>query len=194
MAAFYEASRAILQALGLAATPLIIDTETPPGTFSFWVGATDYTQDVFNVLSQASRYFSQNAQGQILVLINSLDPVVQQAYMLNILTQAIGFPAMVLPAATQVTDPQVVAGALPTVTGTPTNTSVMTCSQGTWTGTATITYTYQWLRDGVAIAGQTASTHTNVPADQTHLLSCAVTATNAYGSTTFVTTPAQLIS
>jgi hypothetical protein len=74
--------------------------------------------------------------------------------------------------------PYVSANASPPIVGT-----VLTCTTGNWVGTPT-SYAYQWTRDGAAIAGATASTHTLVSADVGgHDLACIVTATNATGST-----------
>jgi hypothetical protein len=56
------------------------------------------------------------------------------------------------------------------------------CKHGGWTGTPAPTYTYQWLREGQAIAGATASTYTVAKADQGFVLACSVTATNSAGS------------
>ena len=70
----------------------------------------------------------------------------------------------------------------PEVTGTPEPGDVLSCSTGTWTGVPTPTFAYQWLREGVAIASATASTHTVVEGDEAQSLSCQVTATNSLGS------------
>ena len=78
------------------------------------------------------------------------------------------------------TPPVLSAG--PTITGTPTVGSTLTCSQGTWFNSPT-SYAYQWLRDGANIAGATASTYVVVAGDLGHAISCKVTATNAFGST-----------
>jgi len=66
---------------------------------------------------------------------------------------------------------------LPAITGTKTVGQTLTCSTGTWSKSPT--YAYQWLRDGVAIAGATASTRVLSGADEGALMSCTVTATNA---------------
>lgn len=71
---------------------------------------------------------------------------------------------------------------LPTISGTVAVGQTLTAANGTWTGAATITYTRQWLRDGVAISGATATTYVVQAADQTHKLSVRVTATNSVGS------------
>lgn len=70
----------------------------------------------------------------------------------------------------------------PVISGTVRIGEVLTSTQGTWTGTPTPTYAYQWMRDGVAIGGATASTHTVVAADIAELITCEVTATNIAGS------------
>jgi hypothetical protein len=68
----------------------------------------------------------------------------------------------------------------PVVSGTGTVGQILTTTNGTWVNAST--YAYQWLRDGVAIVGATASTYVLVAADSTHAVSCRVTATNAGGS------------
>ncbi len=64
-----------------------------------------------------------------------------------------------------------------------------TCSPGTWTGTPAPTFSYRWLRDGVAIAGEAAATYTLQPADQGRSLQCQVIATNTGAASTRVTAP-----
>lgn len=70
----------------------------------------------------------------------------------------------------------------PAVTGTATTTHTLTTTNGTWTGDATIAFSYQWMRDAVAIAGATAITYVVATADITHALSCVVTGTNGVGA------------
>lgn len=70
--------------------------------------------------------------------------------------------------------------AAPVVSGTGTVGQTLTTTNGAWVNAST--YGYQWVRDGVAIAGATASTYVLVAADSTHSVSCRVTATNAGGS------------
>jgi len=69
----------------------------------------------------------------------------------------------------------------PAVSGTPEVGKPLTCSQGTWIGRPPPTFSYQWLRDKEAIKGATESKYTVAPADETHALSCRVTATNQAG-------------
>ena len=61
--------------------------------------------------------------------------------------------------------------------------SLLTASNGTFSGSG-LTYTYQWLQDGNAIAGATNSTYTVVAADAGHDLSVQVTASNGGGTAT----------
>ena len=70
----------------------------------------------------------------------------------------------------------------PAISGSTTLGSVLTTTDGTWTGTATITFTYQWKRGGVSIGGATASTYTLVAADSSENITCVVTGTNVAGS------------
>jgi hypothetical protein len=75
----------------------------------------------------------------------------------------------------------------PAVTGTAQTGQTLTCSQGTWSNSPT-SFAFQWQRDPgtgfVNISGATASTYTLISADEGHPIRCAVTATNAGGSTT----------
>ena len=56
----------------------------------------------------------------------------------------------------------------------------LSCSTGTWTQFPS--YTYQWLRDSIAISGATTSAYTVQSADSSHSISCSVTGTNGAGS------------
>lgn len=70
----------------------------------------------------------------------------------------------------------------PAVSGTLTTGSTLTSTTGTWSGAPT-GYTYQWKRDGANISGQTASAYTYAAStDDGRYISCAVTATNIFGS------------
>jgi len=69
----------------------------------------------------------------------------------------------------------------PVISGTNTFGSTLTTTNGTFTGTAPLIYTYQWLRGGSPIAGQTASTYVIGASDSLAAITCEVTATNSYG-------------
>jgi hypothetical protein len=81
------------------------------------------------------------------------------------------------------TSPRIQPALPPTISGTTDGGTgeVLTCSTGTWDASPTPTYTYQWLRAGVAIGGATASTYTLVTADLGQPIACVVTATNRAG-------------
>jgi hypothetical protein len=70
----------------------------------------------------------------------------------------------------------------PVISGSTTLGSVLSTTNGTWTGTATITFSYQWKRGGVSIGGATSSTYTLVAADSSANITCEVTGTNVAGS------------
>ena len=70
----------------------------------------------------------------------------------------------------------------PVISGTTTLGSVLTTTNGTWTGSPAPTFTYQWTRNSVNIASATASTYTLVLADSGANINCVVTGTNASGS------------
>ena len=70
----------------------------------------------------------------------------------------------------------------PVISGSSDIGSVLSTTDGTWSGTIPITYTYQWKRNGVSILGATASTYTLVVADYNLPITCEVTATNIAGS------------
>lgn len=71
----------------------------------------------------------------------------------------------------------------PEITGTTVEGDTLTVSQGTWANSPT-SYAYQWIRDGFAISGATASTYVLVSVDVGHTIAAAVTATNSTGSVT----------
>jgi hypothetical protein len=57
----------------------------------------------------------------------------------------------------------------------------LACSNGVWANQPTA-YTYQWSRDGAALAGATATTYTVLPGELGASLNCSVVASNAGGS------------
>ncbi len=71
--------------------------------------------------------------------------------------------------------------ALPQVTGTARVGDTLECATGEWTGTTPISYSREWLLDGVAIAGEVQSTYKVRGEDEGHVLSCQVAASNEAG-------------
>jgi hypothetical protein len=79
----------------------------------------------------------------------------------------------------------------PVVSGTPAVGTLLSCSNGSWTGENALTlsagwplttpFVYQWLRDGSAIPGATTAAYLVQAVDLGHGLVCEVTATNAAG-------------
>jgi len=84
--------------------------------------------------------------------------------------------------------PQPPTPGAPSITTTFLPGQVLSCDPNAagWSGAPT--FSYQWLRDGAAIAGATAPAYTIVDADAGHVLACRVTGTNAGGSAAIVTT------
>lgn len=72
--------------------------------------------------------------------------------------------------------------AAPVLSGTPTVGQTLTVTNGTWTGTPTPTIERAWLRDDVAIAGQTGTTYVLSEDDVGAEISVRVTGTNSAGS------------
>lgn len=70
----------------------------------------------------------------------------------------------------------------PTISGTADVGQVLTVTPGTWTGHPTPVLTYEWLRDGVEIAGETGTTYTTVEADRETTITVRETGTNSQGS------------
>ncbi|MDR1237689.1 MAG: hypothetical protein LBK28_05555, partial [Propionibacteriaceae bacterium] len=63
---------------------------------------------------------------------------------------------------------------VPVITGTPTVGEVLTADPGSWTPDP-VGLTYQWLRNGKAIKGKTASTYTTTSSDKNKSISVKVT-------------------
>lgn len=82
---------------------------------------------------------------------------------------------------------------VPVITGSPVVGSTLHGSNGTWLNVPT-SFTYQWYRDGVLIAGATTANYTAVAADIGHALTIAVTASNVAGSATATSLPTALVT
>ncbi|GAA4708715.1 hypothetical protein [Nocardioides conyzicola] len=77
----------------------------------------------------------------------------------------------------------------PSISGSATVGATVTCNPGAWYGAGgpaagTIRYAYGWQRGGTTIAGATSSTYVVTATDAGTSLTCVVTATNSFGSTT----------
>jgi hypothetical protein len=102
------------------------------------------------------------------------------------------------PTATVVGSP--VNSSIPLVVGTPLVDSVLTVQPGTWSGRQPISFSYGWLRcnsaggECVAIGGANGRTYRLTASDVNHRVRCNVTARNAVGSTTVLSSESGLVS
>jgi hypothetical protein len=72
--------------------------------------------------------------------------------------------------------------ALPWVSGKAIRGQALSCEPGSWLGTpAPVSFSYQWLRDGMSIALATQPSYVVQTVDEGHTLSCEVTASNIAG-------------
>jgi hypothetical protein len=75
----------------------------------------------------------------------------------------------------------------PAITGTAQDGQIVTCSTGRWIGTPTITFAFQWKRNGVNITLNAQSqSYKLVTADVGTNITCQVTATNGFGSSSAI--------
>jgi hypothetical protein len=93
--------------------------------------------------------------------------------------------------------------ALPVVSGTSTVGSPLSCSSGSWTGESfnlavgwpvTTPFSYQWLRNGAAIAGSASPIYVVQPVDLGHGLECEVTTTIEAGHASAKSTPFAVVN
>ena len=70
----------------------------------------------------------------------------------------------------------------PAVTGIPSSSNVLTCSQGTWTNG--VTYNYRWYRDNLPMIGEISNTLTVISPWIGSEVFCLVTATSSTGDKT----------
>lgn len=81
----------------------------------------------------------------------------------------------------------------PTITGTAQVGQVLTANPGTWTPTPT-TFSYQWFRNGAAIAGATAATYTATATDLGATLTVQVSATPPGGTAASATSVGVVVT
>ena len=88
----------------------------------------------------------------------------------------------------------IVNTSVPTITGTPSARETLKASTGTWAVTSNVTYSYQWLVDGVAVAKETRNTYVVRTRDAGLPVSVRVTATATGWAAGSSTTSALLVS
>jgi len=81
---------------------------------------------------------------------------------------------------------------LPAITGSPEAGGVLSCSNGSWSRDPT-KFAFQWARDGTALTTATTHSYTIQALDEGSTLTCAVTASNATGSSAPATSAAVKI-
>lgn len=181
---YHAKSRATLQPLAGQA----FEVETVSArNYKVFVGTTEYTEEAANILMQADPgYWSFNSTTGLLTCnIQSSLVADHTARLDSFLADGLGFTRLRSTIkANQVAVTAPANTAVPTVSGTHTSTNVQTAANGTWTGSGTLTYSYQWMRDGVAISGANAQTYTLQVADVAHAIKVRVKATSSFGATT----------
>lgn len=80
----------------------------------------------------------------------------------------------------------------PAINGTAAAGQALACVPGAWTGAPEPTYAHQWMRDGVAIAGATATGYTTTAADVGTSVTCRETASNVAGAADATSAPLAL--
>jgi hypothetical protein len=141
---------------------------TTPGNYSSNAGAIASAVAVYEVdgLSRAGSYvLSSGEQVEVTVTVTDTNSNVV-IFAMNIVTVGAAAPVNTVS---------------PTVNGSTSLGAVLSTTNGTWTGTG-ISYTYQWQRDTVDIAGATASSYIIAQEDNNASLRCVVTATNTGGA------------
>lgn len=72
----------------------------------------------------------------------------------------------------------------PHIAGTVAAGDTVACEKGSWTGSPAPTYSYQWLKEDIALPGETRTTYLIPSADRGLKISCEVTGTNPEGTET----------
>ena len=119
-----------------------------------------------------------NAEGGLVIQVNTI-PVDGDAYVGGTRVGPLGGVYAVDETPSTAVPP--VNTVAPDTTGDAKIGSVLTTTQGTWTGTAPITYTYKWYSGINPIAGAVNNTYTVQVSDLGNAVICQVTATNAAG-------------
>lgn len=72
---------------------------------------------------------------------------------------------------------------LPQITGSAVVGATLTSTNGTWISKTPLTYSYDWLRQGLSVSAPDQNTYVVQPGDQGSSIQCRVTATNSQGAT-----------
>jgi Carboxypeptidase regulatory-like domain len=135
--------------------------------------------------------FTGDVCGEVAKEVKCTHPFLAQFYQALVSVTAPNVTSGIDAALLERSNEKPVSTAAPTVSGTPRVGSMLSCSEGSW-GNNPTSKTYQWLRNGVAIAGQTSALYTVQSADEGMGVSCQVTASNAAGSTAATSSAVQV--
>ena len=89
--------------------------------------------------------------------------------------------------------PGPVSLAVPVVVGAPAEGQSLTVSSGTWSPSQDLTFSYQWLANGIAVTGATGSSFTPTRTESGASLTVRVTATSAGGSASATSASTQAV-
>lgn len=140
----------------------------------------------YTISALASGGYEVEFRGEVCVkeelAVKCTHPYIAQTYQSIVSVAAPGTTPGVNAALLEVSPTKPANTAAPTLTGAPAVGKRLSCSQGSWADRPT-SLAYRWLRDGVAIPGQTAATYTVARADEGYGIACEVTAANGAGAT-----------
>jgi hypothetical protein len=166
------------------------------------IGATVGTLSVTNVTGSPVYSLDNDGDGKFAIdgadleVADDIDYDVQTSH--TVVVSASGTSPLVPQTSFVITVTDVADGpvntVLPTISGTVEVFSVLTGTDGTWTGTPTPTLTYQWNAGGVAISGATSSTYQLQTAEDGALITFTVTGTNTAGSVSATSLPTAAVT
>ncbi|RFA08464.1 hypothetical protein B7R54_03915 [Subtercola boreus] len=172
-------------------TPVIVGTSTVGQTLSVDLSGWGPAPVTFAYQWKASGANITGATGSTFVLTQAQ---LGKTIKVTVTGTKLGYTSV---ASTSAVTPAVAAAPVtsgtPSVAGTAKVGSTLTAKTGIW-GPSPVTFTYQWLRDGVAIAGSTASTRSLTTNDSGHAISVTVTGSKSgYQSVTKTSAPTATV-
>jgi hypothetical protein len=149
------------------------DTETPADGYT----AGSYTSSAGTISSAVTTYLVNGASEAGGYDLSALDVVWATVLVTDSAgnTRTFSTPQVV-------TTPSVALSnsAIPVISGSAVVGQTLSTSGGTWAGSATRTFSYQWTRGGLSIAGATSATYALVDADEATSVACTVTADDGF--------------
>jgi Carboxypeptidase regulatory-like domain len=153
----------------------------------------------YTISALASGGYEVEFKGEVCAEVKGLSrcthPYIGQVYQSIVSVSAPGTTAQINGSILESAPVKPVNTAAPTVTVPETliatASPVLSCLPGSWANNPT-SLAYRWLRNGVAIAGQSANTYTVQRADAGYLIACEVTASNGAGASAAVSNAVQV--